>query len=374
MYHYYDGYGDFWSKLMAPIKKVGGQVERAVIRPVVKPITHTLAQVEKHVIRPTIGSKGIGKPLATAAKQLEKYVIQPLILKPFVKPIAKVMPKITIGGHRYDLGGHQLLQKSTTGAIAGTLTGGFPYGTVAGAIAGSLQKGRPDVLKGLIAGAAAGYVSTLVGPGANVPGTGMTQAQMLAAGATPQQVAEIVAAANAPGGFVANAALMPNVGTIPGTGMTAGEMAAAGASNADIQAVIANAYTEIPGTGMTPSQMMDAGATPQQVAQIQEAANAPGGIMNPDNAYLMPDVGGAIPGEAGGGLTAEEIASGIGVAAKGVDIAGKVGLLGKKPPATATPGVPPAEASILGSPYIWPIAIVLASVAGLVALKMNKER
>jgi hypothetical protein len=42
-----------------------------------KPLEHTLRQVEIHAIRPILGRA--------------------------IKPIAQIMPKITIGGHKYDL-------------------------------------------------------------------------------------------------------------------------------------------------------------------------------------------------------------------------------------------------------------------------------
>jgi hypothetical protein len=143
-----DGFGDIWSQIAKPFKEAG-------------------SWVETKIIRPTIGSKGIGKPLSVAAKQAEKYIIRPTLGKA-IKPIAKIMPKITIGGHRYDLGGHQMLQKTVTGAVAGAASysalggAGWAYGAVYGAVAANLRKGKPDVLKDLGTGAAGGAVGAAV--------------------------------------------------------------------------------------------------------------------------------------------------------------------------------------------------------------------
>jgi len=330
-----------------------------ILREVYSPLAHTLKQVEIHVIRP--------------------------YLAPLIAPVAKVMPKITIAGHRYDLGGSQMLQKGATGAVAGFAVGGV-YGAVAGGLVAALIKGKPDVAQnlvtGLAAGAAAASVSSMLSSSSVIPGTGgMTAADMAAAGATPTQIAEITAAASAPGGFVANSALMPSVGTIPGTGMTAGEMVAAGASNADISAAISNAYAEIPGTGMTPSQMMDAGASPQQVSEITQAANAPGGIGNAANANLMPSVGDSLQSSlvnaatTGKPLTASQIASGAvggaGIAAKALSIAQLVS--GKKSSGTADEtGVADTEESLISNPYVWVIGIAAVSVVGLIIYKRTR--
>jgi hypothetical protein len=323
-------------------------------------------------------------PLAHTLKQVEIHVIRPY-LAPLIKPLAKIAPKITIAGHRYDLGGSQMLQKSATGAVAGFAVGGV-YGAVAGAVVAGLIKGKPDVannlITGLAAGAAAASAASLLSSSSVIPGTGgMTAADMAAAGATPTQIAEITAAASAPGGFAANAALMPSVGTIPGTGMTAGEMAAAGASNADISAAISNAYTEIPGTGMTPSQMMDSGATPQQVSEIQQAANAPGGIGNAANANLMPSVGDSLQSSlvnaanTGKPLTASQIASGVvggaGIAAKALSIAQLVS--GKKSSvAAAETGVADTEESLISNPYIWVLGGAAVFIIGLAIYKRTR--
>jgi len=143
--------GDIWKQILSPIKKVGGTIERKIIRP-------------------TIGAQGIGKPLSVAAKQIEIKIIRPTLGRA-IKPIAAVMPKITIGGHRYDLGGHQVLQKTVTGAVAGAATyawsgpGGWVYGAIAGGLAANLQHGKPNVLQdltiGAVAGATAGYAAGL---------------------------------------------------------------------------------------------------------------------------------------------------------------------------------------------------------------------
>jgi len=311
---------------------------------------HLTDEIKKIISRPLSILKVPGElmkaayqPLAHTLHQVETHVIQPY-LKPLIKPVAKIMPKITIAGHVYDLGGSQMLQKSATGAVAGFAVGGV-YGAVAGAVVAGLIKGKPDVannlMQGLAAGAAVNAVGSIVASNSTIAGTGMTPAQMASAGATPTQIAEISAAANAPGGIAANAALMPSVGTIPGTGMTAGEMAAAGASSSDISAAITNAYTEIPGTGMTPSQMIDAGATPQQVSEITQAANAPGGITNAANSSLMPSVGeptsfisNLSSSPSSSGLTASEVTSGVGTAgaivSTGIGIGKATGLIKDK--------------------------------------------
>ena len=327
-------------------------------------------------------------PLAHTLKQVEIHVIRPY-LAPLIKPLAKIAPKITIAGHRYDLGGSQMLQKSATGAVAGFAVGGV-YGAVAGAVVAGLIKGKPDVannlITGLAAGAAAASAASLLTSSAEIPGTGMTAAQMTAAGATPEQVAEISAAAAAPGGIAANAALMPSVGTIPGTGMTAGEMSAAGASSSDISAAITNAYTEIPGTGMTPSQMMDAGASPQQVSEIQQAANAPGGIGNAANADLMPSVGDSLQTQlaeaanTGEPLTASQVAAGTagaaGIAAKALSLAQQTGLIGGKKSGTTPAGTPATgtttEASLISNPYVWVLGGTAVFLIGLAIYKRSR--
>jgi hypothetical protein len=144
-----DGFGDIWSNIVKPFKEAG-------------------SWVETKIIRPTIGSKGIGRPLAVAAKQIEQKIIRPTLGKT-IKPIAKVMPKITIGGHRYDLGGHEMLQKTITGAVAGAasysaLGGvGLVYGAAYGAVAANLRHGKPNVLQDLGTGAVGGAVGVVVG-------------------------------------------------------------------------------------------------------------------------------------------------------------------------------------------------------------------
>jgi hypothetical protein len=155
----FDGYGDIWKDILSPFKKVG-------------------SVVETKIIRPTIGAKGIGKPLASAGKFIEKKIIDPT-LKPLIKPLAKVMPKITIGGHRYDLGGSQALQKTATGAVSGFAVGGI-YGAVVGGLAANLQHGKPNVLQDLVIGAAAGYAAGTIiagsggGAAATAAGSGTT--------------------------------------------------------------------------------------------------------------------------------------------------------------------------------------------------------
>ena len=310
-------YGDFWSELLKPVKRIGSDIER-------------------QIIRPTIGAEGIGAPIGSAAKWVENRVIDP-VLKPLIKPVADVMPKITIDGHRYDLGGHQMLQKAATGAVAGFAAGGV-YGAVAGGIVAALIPGKPNVMNNLITGASVGYAAGNIATyyTSTIGETGMTAAQMSAAGATDIQIAEIAAASSAEGGLAANGAMLEHVGTIGDTGMTAGEMAAAGATDAQISEAIASSVsntlnTPIPGTGMTGQEMLDAGATPQQVQEITVAANAPGGIGNPANASLMPSVGqdmiaqGSItPADLatpGGGITSGEIIAGT-TAATGVIGAG----------------------------------------------------
>jgi hypothetical protein len=357
-------------------------------------LTDTIKDIVSHPLHIiTAITKPVGKVLTAAYKplehtlhQVETHVIQPY-LKPLIKPIAQVMPKITIAGHRYDLGGSQTLQKAATGAVAGTAVGGFPYGTIAGALAAGLAKGKPDVAQNLISGAIAGGVVALTMPtgGVQIPGTGMTASEMQAAGATAQQVSEISAAAAAPGGIAANAALMPSVGTIPGTGMTAGEMAAAGASNADISSAIVSAYKEIPGTGMTPSQMMDAGATPQQVSEITQAANAPGGITNPANASLMPSVGDPstfttiAKTAVDKGITMKDVSEGIGVTGAALGIAQKTGLLksSTQTPTTITDTSQVLDSGITG----WlnnnkglAIAIGASIIIGIIILSSGKKK
>ena len=355
-YPAYDGFGDIWSDILNPIKSIGTSIE--------------------HIYRPIV--QAVGHPLLNELHQVEVHVIDPY-LKPLIKPIQEIMPKITIDGHRYDLGGSQLLQKAVTGAVGGAastwFTGyGMVYGAIAGGIAGMLQKGKPNVLANLESGAFAGTLaagtSALTSQIIPIPGTGMTPSQMLEAGATQQQVNEIINAAAAPGGIAnaANAVLMPSVGTIPGTGMTVGEMAVAGASPSDIASAISNANAEIPGTGMTPTDMANAGATPNQISQIQAAANAPGGITNPANATLMPSVGGIATG--GSGLTIPQAAgylseaAGVGKAA--LSLAQQTGLI-KKPP---TPGLTPQQIAAMqtqqagASSDILPI-VAVAAVLGL---------
>jgi alkylhydroperoxidase/carboxymuconolactone decarboxylase family protein YurZ len=162
--------------------------------------------------------------------------------------------------------------------------------------------------------------------------------------------------------------------------MTVGEMVAAGASSSDIGEAIANAArsnvsSEIPGTGMTSQQMLDAGATPQQVSEITQAANAPGGIMNPANASLMPSVGDSLQSIV---PTLPQVAEGAAGLSKAVQFAQKYGLLGKKNvPATTLPDgtVVPAhveEASLISNPYVWAIGAGVLVVAGLAIKKASR--
>lgn len=120
-----------------------------------------------HITRRYINKKNEGfgdfwhsvfSPLQTASRQIEKTIIDPIIVNPILKPISRVMPKITIAGHRYDLGGNQVLIKSTTGAVAGFAMAG-PWGALAGAAAANLQHGKPNVLDDLLIGAGAGALT-----------------------------------------------------------------------------------------------------------------------------------------------------------------------------------------------------------------------
>jgi hypothetical protein len=159
--------------------------------------------------------------------------------------------------------------------------------------------------------------------------------------------------------------------------MTAGEMIAAGASESDVAAALESSAIEIPGTGMTPGQMLDAGATPQQIAEIEAAAAAPGGIANPANAALMPSIGGAASGEAaliaagagGAGVTAAEVAAGTGAALKASkEIKNMLNPDDQNEPNSY--GV--SEASIFGIPknaFLIGGGIIVASVFGYMALK-----
>lgn len=339
------------------------QAPAELLRAVYSPLAHTLKQVEIHVIRP--------------------------YLSPLIKPLAQIAPKITIAGHRYDLGGHELLEKAVAGAVGGFLTKGGPYGAVLGAIAGMLVKGKPDVAAsmgaGLIAGAGAkvmAYYTPIAGTG------GMTAADMLRAGATQDMVNQISLAAAAPGGLAnaANASLMPDVGTVVNstTGNVIAQGTAGGFTSVTGEVVgdqsisqPLNLSQEIPGTGgMTGQDMLNAGADPGQVNQISNAANAPGGLANPANASLMPDVGNSASNmlqqaaQTGNPLTVDDIAKGLKYASGITGIAQKFGLLGKKhvPAATLPDGtIIPAhveEESLINSPYIWLIggAVVFAGV------------
>jgi len=136
-----DGFGDIWKQIFSPIKQAGSVIEQRVIRPIARPI---------------------GKPILKVMKQVEEGVIDPY-LKPLIKPIARVMPKITIAGHRYDLGGSQMLQKTITGFVGGAastwFTGyGVVYGGICGALAANLRHGKPNVLQDLGMGVAGGIV------------------------------------------------------------------------------------------------------------------------------------------------------------------------------------------------------------------------
>lgn len=228
-YRGYDGFGDIWSDIMKPIKSVGGALEK-IYRPVVQ---------------------AVGHPLENELHQVEVHVIDPY-LKPLIRPIQKIMPKITIAGHRYDLGGSQLLQKAATGAVAGYATGG-PYGAVVGALAGMLQHGKPNVLEDLEAGAAAGYVATVATAYLEAP--------------------EALAAAGGGGGAAAG-------GAGGAGGLTASQIAA-GVGTASGVVGEAEKIGQQTGLIKTPTP----GLTPQQVAALQaqqaQQASMFGGNMLP---------------------------------------------------------------------------------------------
>lgn len=159
------------------------------IMPNVLKITH---KVEKFT-RPFLGT-----PLGKLSHTLERVTIRPVL-----HPIAAIMPKITVGGHRYDLGGSRMLIKTTAGvvggAVGGFVTKGGPYGALYGAIAGgvaaNLQKGEPNVGLDLLYGAEAGMATGAAMSYAGISGTtgtfaSTTTATDIASASTGEQITE----------------------------------------------------------------------------------------------------------------------------------------------------------------------------------------
>lgn len=116
------------------------------------------------------------------------------VITTVVRPIAKVAPKITVGGHRYDLGGSRTLTKSVAGAAGATaVLLAFPaagpvaaaWAIGAGAAAANIKKGKPNVAASLGIGAlAAGTLTAISALSAGAPLAQAGQQGAVAAGAT----------------------------------------------------------------------------------------------------------------------------------------------------------------------------------------------
>jgi len=274
-YRGYDGFGDIWSDIMAPIKSAGSFVEQKILRPVI--------------------FKPIGDPLLNELHQVEVHVIDPY-LKPLIRPLQKIMPKITIDGHRYDLGGSQLLQKAATGAAAGFAAGGV-YGAVFGALAASLQQGKPNVLADLEAGAAAGLavsaVTSLLSPAVQAADLGNTAAQGLQ---VLDNTGNTIATVNEYGYAVDNAGnVLGQVDEYGNVIDTAGNAVGTVGGTASGMPITANPITPTPTTpttpippGLTPAQIIGGASTAAGVASKALSLAQQTGLIKPPTPGLTP--------------------------------------------------------------------------------------
>ena len=251
-----DGLGDLWSQTVG---KVAGNVAAETSRVV----HNTAAEIGRAAPVKAIAKTAVGKEIARVGTRVTKTVVQPLVTAAthgdIIKATALLNPAAiglkSVGANKSLIDAANALTPVSATLIQDKrlkekVLGAYAVAAVVGA--------------GVLA---AGAYGPAAGVGSEIPGTGMTAAQMSAAGASDAQIAEITAAANAPGGIMsgANAALLTDIGGTVPSGVSV-------VSDAAQAANIANQANQ----GITAAQVAQGAQLAQTGIKIDQALNPKG--------------------------------------------------------------------------------------------------